>query len=108
MVNLRYKFIPYMYDLAYKAHKEGTPILRPLFFNYPFDKNVKEINDEVMLGDNIKARILQSNGAFVKKKASEPMIDSQAVFMEEAIHAKKETPEQENGLGRWLKGLLKR
>ena len=75
------------------------------------DDNIKiQINHylKVMLGDNIKARILQSNGAFVKKKASEPMIDSQAVFMEEAIHAKKETPEQENGLGRWLKGLLKR
>ena len=75
------------------------------------DDNIKsQINHylKVMLGDNIKARVLQSNGAFVKKKASEPMIDSQAVFMEEAIHAKKETPEQENGLGRWLKGLLKR
>lgn len=63
MVNLRYKFIPYMYDLAYKAHKEGTPILRPLFFNYPFDKNVKEINDEVMLGDNILLAPILTQGA---------------------------------------------
>ena len=63
MVNLRYKFIPYMYDLAYKAHKEGTPILRPLFFNYPFDKNVKEINDEVMLGDNVLLAPILTQGA---------------------------------------------
>ena len=63
MVNLRYKFIPYMYDLAYKAHKEGTPILRPLFFNYPFDKNVKEINDEVMLGDSILLAPILTQGA---------------------------------------------
>ena len=52
-----------MYDLAYKAHKEGTPILRPLFFNYPFDKNVKEINDEVMLGDNVLLAPILTQGA---------------------------------------------
>ena len=63
MVNLRYKFIPYMYDLAYKAHKEGTPILRPLFYNYPFDENVKEINDEVMLGDNILLATILTQGS---------------------------------------------
>ena len=52
-----------MYDLAYKAHKEGTPILRPLFYNYPFDENVKEINDEVMLGDNILLAPILTQGS---------------------------------------------
>lgn len=69
----------------------------------------KQINHylKVMLADNIKSRVLLSDGTFVKKKASEPMIDSQAVFMEEAIHAKKETPEKERTLGDWFKRLLK-
>lgn len=69
----------------------------------------KQINHylKVMLADNIKSRVLLSDGTFVKKKASEPMIDSQAVFMEEAINAKKETPEKEKTLGDWIKRLLK-
>lgn len=69
----------------------------------------KQINHylKVMLSDNIKSRVLLSDGTFVKKKVSEPMIDSQAVFMEEAIHAKKSTPEKEKMLGDWFKRLLK-
>ncbi|MGM9858492.1 MAG: TIM-barrel domain-containing protein [Bacilli bacterium] len=63
MVNLRYQFIPYMYDLAYKAHIDGTPILRPLFYNFPFDENVKEINDEVMLGDNVLLAPILTQGS---------------------------------------------
>lgn len=52
------------------------------------DKEVKEqINHylKIMLEDNIKARVLQRDGSYRKKEQSEPFIDSQAVFMEEAL-----------------------
>ena len=50
-LNLRYEFMPYLYDLLQKAHTTGEPWYRPLFYNYPTDENVKELNDEVMIGD---------------------------------------------------------
>ena len=53
MLNLRYEFLPYLYDLLENAHTTGVPAQRPLFFNYPLDERTKQINDEVMIGDNI-------------------------------------------------------
>lgn len=53
MLDLRYEFLPYLYDLLENAHTTGVPAQRPLFFNYPADERTKQINDEVMIGDNV-------------------------------------------------------
>lgn len=54
----------------------------------------KQINHylKVMLSDNIKARVLQNDGTYRKKELTEPFVDSQAVFMEEAVRAQMEKP----------------
>ena len=62
----------------------------------------------VMLSDNVKARVLQSDGTFCKKDEEKPPIDSQAVFMEEAIHAKRSAPVKEKSIGAWLRAFFKR
>lgn len=49
-VKLRYRFIPYIYDLAHECEKTGAPIVRPLVYEYPEDKHVRNISDEYMLG----------------------------------------------------------
>ena len=52
------------------------------------DENIRrQINHylRVMLNDNVKSRILQSDGTFGKRKATETPVDSQAMFMEEAM-----------------------
>ena len=53
MLVLRYEFLPYLYDLLENAHTTGVPVQRPLFFNYPLDERTKQINDEVMIGENL-------------------------------------------------------
>ncbi len=52
-LNLRYEFLPYLYDLLYKAHTTGEPVIRPLFYQYPEDENAKELNDEIMIGESV-------------------------------------------------------
>lgn len=52
-INLRYKLIPYLYDLMWKGESTGSPIIRPLLFEYQYDKNTYEINDEFLCGDSI-------------------------------------------------------
>lgn len=49
-VKLRYRFIPYIYDLAHECENTGAPIVRPLVYEYPADKHVRTISDEYMLG----------------------------------------------------------
>lgn len=76
------------------------------------DKEVKEqINHylKIMLEDNIKARVLQRDGSYRKKEQSEPFIDSQAVFMEEALQAaRKEPEEKKESLAARIRSLFRR
>ena len=50
----------------------------------------KQVNHylKIMLSDNVKARVLGSDGKYRKKDVKESLIDSQAVFMNEAFHAR--------------------
>lgn len=52
-IKLRYKLLPYIYDTMWNCSKCGSPLIRPLLFNYQNDKNTYEINDEFLCGDNI-------------------------------------------------------
>ena len=52
-IKLRYKFIPYLYDMMHKCEENGAPIIRPLLYDYQNDKKTYEINDEFLFGDNI-------------------------------------------------------
>ena len=73
------------------------------------DDNIRrQINHylKVMLSDNVKARVLQSDGSYVRKKAVDSQVDSQAAFMEEAIHAKREEPDKDRTISEWIKGFL--
>eukprot|EP00831_Metopus_contortus_P018861 TRINITY_DN18077_c0_g1_i5.p1 TRINITY_DN18077_c0_g1~~TRINITY_DN18077_c0_g1_i5.p1 ORF type:complete len:212 (-),score=29.76 TRINITY_DN18077_c0_g1_i5:35-670(-) len=52
-IKLRYKLIPYMYDLMHECSISGAPFIRPLVFKYQDDEKTYEINDEFLCGDNI-------------------------------------------------------
>ena len=61
----------------------------------------RQINHDlkVMLSDNVKARVMQKDGTYTKRKikdeSSGKMIDSQAFFMEEALKAAEEVQKKE-------------
>lgn len=44
---------PYISDVMNEAHKKGYPVMRPLFFDFPSDKNVWNITDQHMFGDKL-------------------------------------------------------
>lgn len=52
-IKLRYKLMPYLYDLFYECEKNGLPIMRALPIEYQNDFNTYEINDQFMFGNNI-------------------------------------------------------
>ena len=43
----------------------------------------------IMLADNVKARVMTSDGTYQKKKGGDRRICAQEIFMKEAIHAKR-------------------
>lgn len=75
------------------------------------EKIKRQINHylKVMLSDNVKARVIQSDGTYKKKENQQPPVDSQAVFMDEALHARREEKELgKKNIGEWLRTFLHR
>ncbi|MGI8544730.1 MAG: glycoside hydrolase family 31 protein [Aridibacter sp.] len=53
IVELRYKFLPYIYTLFYQHQQTGEPVMRPLWYEFPEDKGTYLISDQYMLGSDV-------------------------------------------------------
>ena len=63
---------------------------------------------KVMLSDNVKARTLKPDGDYERKEQTEPLIDSQAVFMQEAQNATRRIQPKQQTLLDKLKCIFKK
>lgn len=50
---LRYRLLPYIYSQACISSREGLPLMKTLFLNYPNDPSTWNIEDEYLLGDDL-------------------------------------------------------
>ncbi|MCK4259218.1 MAG: glycoside hydrolase family 31 protein [Halanaerobiales bacterium] len=50
-ISLRYRLMPYFYNLFYRASKLGDPVMRPMVLEYQNDEKVHNLNDQFMLGE---------------------------------------------------------
>jgi alpha-glucosidase (family GH31 glycosyl hydrolase) len=53
VVELRYRLLPYLYAQATLSSREGHPMLRALFFEYPEDPTSWLIEDQYLLGTDL-------------------------------------------------------
>lgn len=44
---------PYITELMEAAHRKGTPVMRPLFYDFPEDRQCWEVEDEYMFGPDV-------------------------------------------------------
>ncbi len=54
-LSLRYRLMPYLYSVFWKAHQRGYPVWRSLFLHYPEDKQTYHIDDQVLIGRYLMA-----------------------------------------------------
>jgi len=52
-LRLRERLRPYIRGLMADAHERGTPIMRPLFYDFPADERAWEIGDAYMFGPDL-------------------------------------------------------
>lgn len=51
-IELRYRLLPYNYDLVFRNHTEGKALMRPLFFEEPNNEKLYHCKDAYMWGNN--------------------------------------------------------
>lgn len=90
---LHLKFAPYIIELAQAAPRTGQPILRPLWYNEPLDKETQAITDQFMLGaDVVVAPVMKQGGT------------SRDVYLPAGKWRDYKTGQLYDG-GRWLKAF---
>lgn len=62
-VELRYKFLPYLYTLFYNHEQTGEPVMRPLWYEFPEDSQTYLINDQYMVGSDVLVAPVIKDGA---------------------------------------------
>ena len=50
LIRLRYRLMPYLYDLVWRYHSAYEPIIRPTYHDFPEDTRCLEENDDMLLG----------------------------------------------------------
>ena len=59
---LRESLKPYIKEIMKEAHEKGTPVMRPLFYDFPKDETCWELKDEYMFGPKyLVAPILEAD-----------------------------------------------
>ena len=62
-VKLKCSLMPYLYRQAVLSHEHGTPMLRPMFVEFPEDRSCETLDRQYMLGDSLLAApIFKSSG----------------------------------------------
>jgi alpha-glucosidase len=62
-ITLRYRLLPYLYNLFREATLDATPIMRPLFWEFPDDAHGYTVNDQFLLGPALLVAPVLRQGA---------------------------------------------
>lgn len=66
-IRLRYQLVPYFYSLLYEASTAGSPVMRPLVYEFQHDKRVWEESFDFMLGRSLLVANVLEPGAVTRK-----------------------------------------
>jgi alpha-D-xyloside xylohydrolase len=64
---LRERLRPYIMELMRQAHEQGTPPMRPLFYDFPEDRDCREVEDQFMFGPDLLVAPVLHEGACSRK-----------------------------------------
>lgn len=81
-IELRYQLLPYNYSLAYENSTKGTPLLRPIFMEFPAAKWSLESTDSYMWGSAFLVHAITDSLGSRNSKFYETKLPSDASWFE--------------------------
>ncbi|MBR6157623.1 MAG: family 31 glucosidase, partial [Lachnospiraceae bacterium] len=63
---IRERLRPYVRECMERAHTKGEPVMRPLYFDFPEDKNTLTIEDAYMFGPDLLVAPVMEEGVTVR------------------------------------------
>lgn len=66
-IKFRYRMIPYLYSLEYRAHKTGLPIMEPMFMAFQYDEKTYREGVDFMWGDHLMVANVVEKGVTTRK-----------------------------------------
>jgi len=63
LIRLRYRLMPYLYDLLWRSHNNYEPMIRPTLHDFPHDAHCFEENDDMLLGGKLLVASVVEAGA---------------------------------------------
>lgn len=67
LIRLRYRLIPYFYNLLWRSHEHYEPMIRPTLHDFPEDPKCYEENDDMLLGANLLVASVVEEGQQVRR-----------------------------------------
>ncbi len=89
-IELKYTLFPYIYTYAREAHDTGMPLMRALFLEYPFDKEVENLDTQFFFGKELLVAPVVEEAAATKR-----------VYFPEGIWIDYQNPENQYEGGQW-------
>lgn len=89
-IELRYRLLPYLYDLFHETEQNGMPVIRPLVLHYEQDHNTWNLNDEFLFGERMLVAPVVEQGR-----------DKKLLYLPEGVWYDYDTKERVEG-GRYL------
>ncbi|XP_017768243.1 PREDICTED: neutral alpha-glucosidase AB [Nicrophorus vespilloides] len=62
-LKLRYAHLPMWYTQFWEHSRTGEPVIRPLFYEFPEDSNVLDIDNQVLIGKSVMATAVSQHSA---------------------------------------------
>ncbi len=66
-IEIRETLRPYIKEQMEKAHADGTPVMRPLFYDFPQDREAWQVEDAYMFGDKYLVAPVMESGVTARR-----------------------------------------
>ncbi|MGI6107344.1 MAG: TIM-barrel domain-containing protein [Lachnospiraceae bacterium] len=68
-IRLRESMKDYIRGVMMEAHEKGTPVIKPLFYDYPDEADVRDVEDEYLFGHSLLVAPVLTAGAVSRRVA---------------------------------------